>query len=994
MTEKKTIHSRARSSGAPQAEAVISRATWATAIIGFLMLGMGVFLLITALPLKHWQNVVGVAIPWLVSATAILGFIMVRRGRVLAGLSLTLGMFLAACVIEVLLISGGYGPILAISAFVITSGMAIFAMPVNRAGRFVIISALVGTAVLLLDIFPPSFLPRQPGKSLSLWAVLIACVAAVVVFLGLILWRFKTFNLRPKLIIFFIVTILLAITAMAVMNGFLIRNALTEAANRALNTGASETAAVVDDFLRRTSYSTNDEAALAGFSAYLSLSPEARHNSAAEQTALSLLQNLKSKAPAYAASYMLIDLNGRVIAETWNVDPDTYPPFLGLDIVDNDSFPLMLNSGYPYVSPLLYSHDDNTYYLYFAGRITGSEHLPVGILVVRYYGDVLQSLVAGKYGLAGENSYPILYDDEGICLAHGLDENLIGTTVVPLDPAKAEAFQTAGQLPPDPIEELTGNYPDLAAGLALGKTGKPFFSALVPGKNAEIHSGAVYYMGTRSWRVAYVQPQSAYLGPVQEQTQWTILLALGIAYLTTISATIMAQFLTRPIMVLTEVAKRVSGGDLMAQAQIRSQDEIGTLAGTFNAMTTELRQTLEGLEHRVAERTSDLSKASEQMQKRANQLEAVSEAARAIASIQNPEELLQTVTRIVSERFGFYHVGIFMLDKVQDYAVLQAANSEGGHRMLARGHRLKKGQGIVGYAVAHGEPRIALDVGTDAVFFDNPDLPYTRSEMALPLKVGERVIGALDVQSIQQSAFIEEDVSVLTTLADQVSIAIENSRLFAETRMALSELQTVHAQYLQEAWSQVAEARRDGYEYQSGRVKPLDRAANSEMWDIASSGGPTIVVTPPEDITIASKSSHALIAPITVRGQVIGMFNLGDTEENRAWDDEDMNFIKTIADQVGLALENVRLLEQTQRRAEREHLVTEITGKLRASNDPQIILQTAVNELRQALHARHAQIIIQPVLPESDPEQPNPDDGNGSAPDSDLQHERISREND
>ena len=185
------------------------------------------------------------------------------------------------------------------------------------------------------------------------------------------------------------------------------------------------------------------------------------------------------------------------------------------------------------------------------------------------------------------------------------------------------------------------------------------------------------------------------------------------------------------------------------------------------------------LERLIQERTASL-------ERRSVQLQVATEVARAIASVQNLDQLLPSMARLISERFGFYHVGLFLLDPAREYAVLQAANSEGGQRMLARGHRLKVGQvGIVGYVTGAGLPRIALDVGQDAVFFDNPALPHTRSEMALPLKVGEEVIGALDAQSTLPAAFSKEDAAILGALADQVAIAIQNARLFDQTQAAL-----------------------------------------------------------------------------------------------------------------------------------------------------------------------------------------------------------------
>lgn len=170
----------------------------------------------------------------------------------------------------------------------------------------------------------------------------------------------------------------------------------------------------------------------------------------------------------------------------------------------------------------------------------------------------------------------------------------------------------------------------------------------------------------------------------------------------------------------------------------------------------ELNQLRVDLEKRVEERTSELKK-------RALQLEAVSSVARTIASVQEIDTLLPAITRLVSQQFGFYHVGIFLLDQQGRNAVLQAANSQGGMRMLGRQHSLPlDSHSIVGYSTVRGEPRIALDVGTDAVYFNNPDLPDTRSEMAIPLRVAGEVIGALDVQSAATNAFAQEDIDVLT----------------------------------------------------------------------------------------------------------------------------------------------------------------------------------------------------------------------------------------
>ena len=195
----------------------------------------------------------------------------------------------------------------------------------------------------------------------------------------------------------------------------------------------------------------------------------------------------------------------------------------------------------------------------------------------------------------------------------------------------------------------------------------------------------------------------------------------------------------------------------------------------------------------MAQRTADLTR-------RTTELEAAAQVARGAAAIRDSEQLLKETVHLISDRFGFYHAGIFLLDEARQYAVLRAASSESGGHMLARRHKLKVGEeGIVGYAAGTGEPHIALDVGEDAAFFNNPDLPLTRSEMAVPLKVHDQMIGVLDVQSTEPAAFSEEDVAILQALSDQVALAIENARLFEQSQRALQDLDTLYGRRARKA---------------------------------------------------------------------------------------------------------------------------------------------------------------------------------------------------
>lgn len=195
---------------------------------------------------------------------------------------------------------------------------------------------------------------------------------------------------------------------------------------------------------------------------------------------------------------------------------------------------------------------------------------------------------------------------------------------------------------------------------------------------------------------------------------------------------------------------------------------------SLRASNESLQELNQNLEARVsAARTTDLELANQRNEKRARQFEAIAQVARATTANQNLETILPSLAELISKQFGFYHTGVFLLDESREFAELRATNSDGGRRMLARGHKLAIGQsGIVGFVSATGKPRIALDVEADAAFFNNPDLPNTHSEMALPLRVGDQIIGVLDVQSIASNAFQEEDIDALSTPADQVAIAI------------------------------------------------------------------------------------------------------------------------------------------------------------------------------------------------------------------------------
>jgi GAF domain-containing protein/HAMP domain-containing protein len=565
-----------------------------------------------------------------------------------------------------------------------------------------------------------------------------------------------------------------------------------------------------------------------------------------------------------------------------------------------------------------------------------------------------------------------------------------------------------------------------------------------------------------------------------------------------------------PLRHLTTVADRQLSGDLTARAQLESRDEFYQLGDTLNSLTAQLKESIESLEQRVTART--------------DQLRTSAEVGRAVASILDTERLLNEIVNLITNRFGFYYSAIFLSDANRQWAVLQEATGEAGRILKERQHKLEiGGQSMVSTAMTSRRPRIASDVGREATRFANPLLPETRSEIALPLIVGDQVLGALDVQSTQSAAFDETYAAVLQSMADQIAIAISNTRQFEQTESALRQTnilyeanreittatdadgilqaivkqaalnadratlvlfgpKTEHGEYaylesiatytkhperiaiepgLRYQLEQlplagtatpdkpaviedVAQAERGlkrimrllntkaavslamtaganrlgdivlGYRqphhfttdelrtFQAlanqaavalrnqqlltetqNTLKQLDlinRRLTGQAWQIYTQatgaiesvavgpGVPAATTAGLHEMALESEqvkalgpigdARSALIAPIALRGQVIGSLSLEETEAGRDWTESEMTLLQTVANEVAVAIENARLIEQTERRAERERIIIDINSRMLAANDLHDIVQIAGDELARVLNVARTKVEI------------------------------------
>ncbi|HLE91727.1 MAG TPA: GAF domain-containing protein [Anaerolineales bacterium] len=369
-----------------------------------------------------------------------------------------------------------------------------------------------------------------------------------------------------------------------------------------------------------------------------------------------------------------------------------------------------------------------------------------------------------------------------------------------------------------------------------------------------------------------------------------------------------SRAVSNPIRELIETFDKIEQGDLSQRAPIIATDELGIVTMHFNRMVSRLDELQNTLEQQVVERTKQLS--------------ATNEVGRVASSSLDPDELLAKVILLVPERFGYYYAAIYLLDPSEKWAELKEATGEAGKLLRQNRHRLEvAGRSMVGTAIREKTARIAQIASEEKQRYENPILPYTRSEIALPLIVGDRVLGALNVQSTKESDFGPQVIETMQNMAGQVAIALENARLFQEAQHNIREMRTIQQQYLLEGWSGFTAQKEDELEYQVGD-EPDEKSKKIEV-------------------------------SISLRDQVLGQIRFESTED---WTPEQESLANAVATQAAIALENARLISESRQIAVYERMLAEINSKIWSSATIDGVLQTAVKELGRRLSASQATI--------------------------------------
>lgn len=460
------------------------------------------------------------------------------------------------------------------------------------------------------------------------------------------------------------------------------------------------------------------------------------------------------------------------------------------------------------------------------------------------------------------------------------------------------------------------------------------------------------------------QEQSEALAAANLITTLTITALVISVALAILAAYWASNNLTRPITRLTQAAENITSsgtgqalratggvalptadalGRLSTQIDTSRQDEIGALGKAFRAMTLELRSLIQSLEGRVEERTRLL-------QARSEQLQAAAEVSRSVATILDTDQLIQQVAELIQQRFDLYYVGLFLTDQAREWAVLKAGTGQAGRAMLERQHRIRIGTGMIGWSIANAQARVALEAADDAVRLVSTDLPETRSEAAIPLRSRGQVLGAISVQSRLPHAFDGEVISVFQTMADQIAVAIDNARLFAESQRALDSVQQAYGRMSHQAWLERISARPIVYKRDHSGLARLDSMSETVAESRSIPQGSELTVANLE----SDKTDHTLTLSLKARNQVIGQVHL--RRSNAPWSDAEVELLQTILDQVGASLDAARLFEETQQRAQRERLVGEITSNMRATLDIDNVLQTAAREMLNSLDLAEVEV--------------------------------------
>lgn len=620
-------------------------------------------------------------------------------------------------------------------------------------GWAAIISIMSGALITLADFY--GFDNRLSNPQLEVFLPVMAILVSVLH--GLYMIReYRDYGLATKLILAFMFLTLISLAILTYSNLNSSRSALIEQAEGNLLISANQTASIVDSYIFNSLNNVRIQASQPDFVEFLSAPVEQR-----EELKLHINPILEAINLVNSGSYALLDARGINLL-------DTHPENVGVD-ESGRSYVKELSPFLPYASSILYLPNFSIPAAWcFSSNVYGSAGRLVGIYRSCFAASVLQGLISQNSALSDE-AFPMLVDENFIILANGADPTTISKAIILLSNAQIAQLRAKNIISGGTSESLFSPFTGLAEGLN-NLDNQPVFTADDPDdSNAEDpeQAGAVR-LQAKPWYLVFIQSQDVFLTPLENQIRISILIVTAIAFLTIVFAVSLAKWLSRPVIELAEAAQRVANGDLTTQAVVRSNDEIGVLATNFNYMTSQLHETLMDLEGRVAERTKALETSAAIGQR--------------LSQILNKELLVREVVEQVQRSFDYYHVHIYLLNPAGDKLLMSGGTGAAGQQMLARGHSLNLGQGLVGQTALSKQITLVSDVTQNKNWLPNPLLPDTKAEIAVPILQGEQLVGVLDVQQNRANSLQQTDIELLQLIASQVAVALQNAQQFHEAQ--------------------------------------------------------------------------------------------------------------------------------------------------------------------------------------------------------------------
>jgi GAF domain-containing protein len=555
----------------------------------------------------------------------------------------------------------------------------------------------------------------------------------------------------------------------------------------------------------------------------------------------------------------------------------------------------------------------------------------------------------------GETGYTYVVDNQGNLIAFGDSSRVL----------RGENLRQIAEV--KEFVENPGEASDITPEVAS-------YSGLL-GKNVV---GTYVPLGVPQWAVVVELPTAEANQPILQSLAASVATILVFAVLAGLAGIFMARRLSAPLIDLSKVATEVGAGNLTLQAKTAGPAEIANVATAFNTMTSRLRELISGLEQRVADRTKALATSSE--------------VSRSLSTIFNQRELVSEVVNQVNNAFGYYHTQIYFYDGTNENLVMAGGTGESGEKMLAQFHKVAKGRGLVGRAAESNKAVLVSDTSQNPEWLPNPLLPDTESEMAIPISIGDEVLGVLDVQHNIVNGLQQEDVDSLQAIAHQVAVALQNIRQYENTQKIAADMSVVATVGIatstitdsQKLLQEVVDLSKKSFNLYHAHIYLLNKAGDT--LELAAGAGEVGRQMVSEKRSISLDSEQSLVAraartqqgvvindvtlapdflpnpllpdtrsemavPMIVAGKVIGVLDVQSDIANR-FTEVDVSIQSTLASQIAVALQNARSFSQSQHHAERETKVNLITQRIQGATSVEAALKIAVRELGHALEKK------------------------------------------